>query len=171
MVAFIASLIITAALCGIVLLVAKRREPGKPMTWGEAYLAAVFMFLVMLMIYGVVPNQWLQWADKDLGWRSDKLGIPTGPLPFKHHTILAGGIGWPTSIFGWNYTDAPASSGRILLNAQILRDIVAATIYIVFLVAQCWAWLVWQKRGKKPVAKPELTSAYGRPLAKAGATS
>ena len=40
-------------------------------------------------------------------------------------------------------------TGRILINYQAIRDIVAAVIYIVFLGGQMCLWSVWQKRGRK----------------------
>ncbi|HEV7888205.1 MAG TPA: hypothetical protein VGO92_11655 [Acidimicrobiales bacterium] len=151
MVSFLASLIITGVLIAICLRVAKRRAPGTPLTWGEAFVASAFLFALMLMIYGVVPDQWLRWADGGLKWRSDKIGIPTGPLPFKDHLLFPNGI----SFFG---------RGRIIITAQVLRDIVATGIYVVALVGQIIAWLWWQSRGKKPVQPAIATSAYGRPL-------
>ncbi|HZQ26721.1 MAG TPA: hypothetical protein VFA94_03380 [Acidimicrobiales bacterium] len=154
MVSFIASLIITAVMLAIVFRVAKKRAPGTPVTWGEAFVAAVFLFALMLMIYGVVPDQWLRWADGGLKWRSDKIGIPTGPLPIggKQHLLFPHGI----SFFG---------RGRIIVSAQVLRDIVATLIYVVFLVGQVVGWLWWQNRGKKAAQQPAIeTSAYGRPL-------
>jgi hypothetical protein len=153
MVSFIASLIITAVMLAIVLRFAKRRQPGRPLTWGEAFVAATFLFALMLMAYGVVPDQWLRWADGGLKWRSDKIGIPTGPIPVgKHHLLFEDGL----SFFG---------RGRILLTAQVLRDIVATLIYVVFLVGQCVGWLWWQNRGKRATERPAIaTSAYGRPL-------
>jgi hypothetical protein len=151
MVSFIASLIITTVLIAIVGLAAKRRTPGTPLTWGEAFVAAAFLFALMLMVYGVVPDQWLRWADGDLAWRSDKIGIPTGPLPFKNHLLFQHGI----SIGG---------RGRIIITAQVLRDLIATGIYVVFLVGQIVAWLWWQNRGKKSTQPALATSAYGRPL-------
>ncbi len=47
---------------------------------------------------------------------------------------------------------------------QAVRDIIAAGIYIVFLVIQIVMWLQWQKRDQKKPGRDELTSAYGRPL-------
>jgi hypothetical protein len=161
MVSFAASLIVTGVLVAIVFRFAKKRAPGTPLTWGEAFVAAVFLFALMLMIYGVVPDQWLRWADGGLKWRSDKVGIPMGPLPFggKNHLILENGLK-----FG--------DRGRIIITAQVLRDIIAAGIYIVFLVLQIIGWLWWQNRGKKPARPAIETSRYGRPLlrkAEAGA--
>ena len=79
MVAFVASLLITVAH-------GRRRRarapgaarPARPLTWGEAFVAATFVFALLFMAYGVVPHQWLAWADNELGWRNDKLGIPSG---------------------------------------------------------------------------------------------
>ena len=147
MVAFLASLIITGIMCWVILLVAKRRAPGTPMTWGEGFLAGTFMFALMLMLYGVVPNQWLLWADNELGWRSDSIGVPT---PFARL--------WPEGLtfFG---------RGRITITAQVVRDIIAAGLYIVFFAGQLAGWLWWQKRGKRTAPAPAIeTSAFGRPL-------
>lgn len=151
MVAFLVSLIITLVMCGIILMVGRRRRPGDPLTWGEAFVAATFMFTLMLMMYGVVPNQWLAWSDNELGWRSDSFGIPT---PFGR--LFEDGIS-----FG--------GRGQIIITAEVVRDIIATTIYIVFFVGQLMGWLWWQKkRGRRPAgATPQIkTSAFGRPLAR-----
>jgi hypothetical protein len=160
MVSFIVSVIVTAILIAIVVRVARRRKPGTPLTWGEAYLAGTFMFGLMLMIYGVVPDRWLRFADGDLRWRSDKIGIPVGGLGVgswhlfkKPYLLFPHGV----TIFG---------RGRIIITAQVLRDAVAAGIYVVFLIVQVLAWLWWQNRGKKPAQPAIETSAYGRPLLK-----
>jgi len=152
MAAFIASLLITGVMVGIVLYAAKRRQPGQPLTWGEALLAGTFVLAVMLMIYGVVPDRWLRWADGDLKWRSDKVGIPTGPLPFHHHLLFEHGV----YFFG---------RGRLLVTAEVLRDVIESLIYGVALVGNLLVWSWWQKRAQRRAAVPELeTSAYGRPL-------
>ncbi|MDQ1444384.1 MAG: type transport system permease protein, partial [Acidimicrobiaceae bacterium] len=157
---FTASLLITAVLVGVAVRVGTRRPPGTPLTWGEAFVASTFLFALMLLIYGVIPDQWLRWADGGLKWRSDKIGIPMGPLPFggKDHLLFDKGIE-----FG--------GRGRIIITAQVLRDIVAAGIYVVFLVGQIIAWLWWQGRGKKPVQPAIETSAYGRPLLRKAETA
>ncbi|MGH9157715.1 MAG: hypothetical protein ACRD1K_18205 [Acidimicrobiales bacterium] len=149
MVAFFVSVIITGIMCAVILVVAKRRPPGTPMTWGEAFLAATFMFALMLMLYGIVPNQWLLWADTELGWRSDSFGIPT---PFGR--LFVEGI-----TFG--------GRGRVLISAQVIRDIIVTGIYIVAFVGQLAGWLWWQKRGRRTAAVAKVeTSAFGRPLVK-----
>lgn len=148
MVAFIASLIVTVLMVLVVVAVAKRRQPGTPLTWGEAFVAGTFVFGLLFLLYGVLPDRWLLWADNELGWRSDSYGIPS---PFGR--LFEDGI----TFFG---------RGRILINAQTIRDIIASGIYIGGLALNFWMWMWWQKRGRRP-ATPELeTSAYGRPLVK-----
>ena len=146
MVAFIASLIITALMVAVIVLVARRREPGTPLTWGEAFAAGTFVFGLLFLLYGVVPHQWLAWADNELGWRSDSIGIPT---PFGR--LFEDGL-----TFG--------GRGRVLITAQSVRDVIAAGIYIAGLGVNFWMWLWWQKRGRKPATAELPTSAYGRPL-------
>ena len=149
MVAFLVSVFITGIMCAIIVAVGRRRSPGTPMTWGEGFLAATFMFALMLMIYGIVPNQWLLWADTELGWRSDSFGIPT---PFGR--LFESGI-----TFG--------GRGRIMISAQVIRDVVATLIYVVGFGGQIAGWLWWQKRGRKPAPVGTVeTSAFGRPIVK-----
>ncbi len=147
MVALIASIVITGAMVGAVVVQARRRLPGTPLTWGEAFVAGIFLFTLAFMAYGVVPHLWLTFADSELQWRTDSMGVPT---PFGR--LWEGGI----TFFG---------RGRIMINAQVIRDIIATLIYGVALVGNFWAWLWWQKRGKR-VEVPELVSTYGRPLKK-----
>lgn len=151
MVAFISSLVITFLMIGITLYVGARRPPGTPVTWGEAFVAATFMFALLFMMYGVVPDRWLAWADNELGWRSDSIGVPT---PF--------GRLWENGLefFG---------RGRLIITAQVVRDIIASGIYIVFFVGQLAGWLWWQKsRGRRPAPTADAgevkTSPFGRPI-------
>jgi len=153
--AFIVSLVVTGLMVAVVIIVGKRRPRGTPVTWGEAFVAAVWVFALLLMIYGVVPGRWLRWADGELKWRSDSIGIPVGPFHFlgnKENVLFGDGI----TFYG---------RGRILVTKEVLRDIVASLFYIVFGLGQIFMWLWWQKRGTGKPATPELeTSAYGRPL-------
>ena len=142
MVAVAFSLIATIVLSALVPLYARRRPAGTPLTWGEAMVAAVFVFFLMFLIYGIVPHQWLAYADNELGWRKDKIVFGPGDLIDK----------WlPFTV-----------------TYEVVRDIIATVIYGVGLGGQIALWMIWQNRGKeKPRELP--TSAYGRPLVKPGA--
>jgi len=146
-VAFVVSMILMFLMIGICLWVGKRRPPGAPFTWGEAFVAGTWVFAIMLLAYGVVPHQWLTLADNDLLWRADKLMVG----------ISSAGIVWG------NGADDLGGTGRIIVNYQAIRDIIAALLYIVFLAGQVWLWSIWQKRGRtKP--EVEVASAFGRPV-------
>lgn len=144
-----ASIVILIVGIGICLAVGRRRPPGAPLTWGEAFVGGTFVFALMLVAYGVIPNQWLKYADNELLWRSDKLLV----------AISAKGVKWgqQAKTFG--------GTGRILINYQAVRDAIAAVFYIVFLGGQIALWSAWQKRGR---TRPELepSSVFGRPIVK-----
>ena len=147
MAAFVSSLMIVVVGISISWLSARRRPQGTPLTWGEAILAGSFVFALMIVAYGVVPHQWLNFADNELLWRRDKIlmGISSAGIKIGAAAKSMGG------------------SGRVLVTYQALRDTVAATLYIVFLGAHMVLWSKWQKRGR---GAPELepTSRFGRPL-------
>ena len=72
----VALVVSTLALIGGILLVfavGRRRPPGTPVTWGEAFLGGTFIFALFVLAYGIVPHQWLTFADNQLLWRADKL--------------------------------------------------------------------------------------------------
>ena len=141
MVAFLAALLATVVLTAAVMAYGKRRPVGTPLSWGEAMAASGLVFFIIFLMYGVVPHQWLAWADSELGWRSDK--ILAGPETIATKSI---GVAFP-----------------ITITYEALRDAVAAGIYIVGLGAQIALWTKWQNRGKNKPKEIE-TSAFGRPL-------
>jgi hypothetical protein len=133
---------------GVCLAVGRRRPPGTPLTWGEAFVGGTFVFALMLLAYGVIPHQWLKYADNELLWRSDKLLL----------AISSKGVqmGQKAKNFG--------GTGRIIINYQAIRDVVAAGFYGVFLGAQVKLWSAWQQRGRKAEVPAEVSSVFGRPV-------
>jgi hypothetical protein len=143
MVAFVIALLIGVAGCAGVIAYGRRRPQGSPLTWGEAMAAATFAFFLFLWWYGVIPHQWLAWADNELAWRPDK-------------TVLG-----PGDIL------EPDRFVPFTISYQTIRDIIAAAIYGVGLALQIVMWAVWQGRGR--VREPAtVTSTYGRPLVRRG---
>jgi hypothetical protein len=145
-VAFLVSFFGAIALTLLVIPFGNRRPVGKPLSWGEAMLASVYAFGVMFLAFGVAPHQWIDHADKNLGWTKDK--IIYGPF----------GILKPQTAGGWN---------PITLQYEAVRDIVVVLIHVVFfgLIIFIWGW--WQKRGQRATTTTEVaTSSYGRPLVK-----
>ena len=150
MVAFVLSILIAVAITGGIVAYAKRRSVDTPTTWGEAMVGSLVVFFLMFWVYGVVPHQWLTWADNELNWRVDK--ILEGP----------GGIFRSQQDGGWS---------PIRLTYVVLRDLIAVGIYIGALGANIALWSMWQKRGDAQVDKAPERSAFGRPLVKEGAQS
>ena len=147
MVALLVSTLALIAGIALVFAVGRRRPPGTPVTWGEAFLGGTFIFAMFLLAYGIIPHQWLTFADNQLLWRPDKLMLG----------ISGDGVKLGAAAKGLSGT------GRIIVNAQAVRDMVAAGIYIVFLVIQVYLWSAWQKRGRK-APEVELSSRFGRPV-------
>jgi hypothetical protein len=148
--AFVSSIIVTILMVAICLYVGARRPIGTPVTWGEAMVGGTWVFGIMLLVYGIVPHQWLNYADNELLWRPDKLLVG----------ISSAGVVWGTDAKDLGGT------GRILINYQAIRDIVATVIYVVALGGQMVLWSIWQKRGRKKPGDVEEASRsrFGRPV-------
>jgi len=127
--------------------VAHRRKPGTELTWGEAMVAATYVFFVLFWLYGVVPHEYLNWADAELAWRPDKNVI--GPEA------------------SWQWWNGLWTAIPITINKQIFRDLIAVIIYGVGLGGFIWGFGFWNKRAAVAAAATktvEQTSPYGRPL-------
>ena len=137
--AFLLSWLVLFLGAGVVVLYAKRRPKDAPLTWGEAMVGALFAFFLMFVAYGIMPHQWLTFADNSLHWRKDKLLY--GPHNVIHNWL------------------------RFTISYEAIRDFVAVGLYLAALGVQIALWSMWQHRGQeKPKELP--TSAYGRPLVK-----
>lgn len=146
-VAFTLSVVVAVVLNGAIVAYMRRRKVGTPVTWGEAMFGAMIVFFLLFWIYGVVPHQWLAWADNELNWRADKLFV--GP----------GGI-----------LKAQAQGGSLpfTITYVVIRDVVAVAIYGIAIGGNVAMWSMWQNRGKAKAAKPAEISTFGRPLVREG---
>ena len=137
MVAFVTGWVVFFAGMAVAIRVMRTRPVGEPLTWGEAAIAATFVFGMMLLGYAIIPNQWLQWADNELNWRADS-------------------IAYNLEFFG---------RGKITVTKQVIRDFVVLAIYGFMLGLNVVMWSVWQKRGKRKAEAAAIQpSAFGRPL-------
>jgi hypothetical protein len=145
--AFLFSFIVTTALALLAVPYAKRRPAGTPFTWGEAMVASVWTFGLMFLAFGVVPHQWIDHADKDLGWNKTK--ILYGPFDILKPKALGGNF-------------------PMTLQYEAIRDVIVVVIHLWFFGLIIYLWMMWQNRGKKAAAKSAeiATSAFGRPLVK-----
>lgn len=141
MVAFATSLIIGLLALVPLAIMMKRRRIGSPLTWGQAMVAAQWSFFTMFWWYGVIPHQWLTWADNELNWRRDKVWHGPGNLLDKLP-------------FDMNYL--------------IARDFLVVFLYLGVIGLNAVLFAAWQNREKTKKTTTELArSEYGRPLVKA----
>jgi hypothetical protein len=143
-VAFIFSFVLTTALSLVAIPYSKRRPKGTPTSWGEAMLASMYVFFVLFLAFGVVPHQWIDHSDKNLGW--DKSKVVYGPFDLLKPKALGG-------------------SFPFTIPYEAIRDIIVVVIHLYFFGLLIFLWSYWQKRGQT-TSKEVATSTYGRPLVK-----
>jgi hypothetical protein len=141
-VAFLAAVLLTV----VAIPYGKRRPIGSPLTWGQAMLAATYVFAVFFLAYGIVPHQWLTHEQNQLNWRADRIWIG--------HNSAAEVLSTPLMPFDVTF--------------QALGDIIVVGIYGFFLSLQIFIFSWWQNRGRAKPAAELPTSTYGRPLVRKG---
>lgn len=147
MVSFITSIVVLGIMCGVAAYVAWLRPQDQRPTWGEGMIGAAWFFGILLLMFGIVPDQFIRWADA-MEWNTDAFFYDDGT-----HEILGEVI-------------------RFDISMQAVRDVIVVIIHVVFLVILPPAILKWQKRGparslgEKTVEEP--VSDFGRPLVREG---
>jgi len=143
---FLFSFFLSTGLALLAIPYAKRRPVGTPVSWGEAMLAAVFVFGVMFVAFGVVPHQWISHSDSDLLWTRQRIIYGPGdilkPKAFGGH--------FPTT-----------------LTYEAVRDTVVVLIHVWYFGLIIFLWGKWQNRGQVKTTEV-ATSTFGRPLVKRG---
>lgn len=148
MVSFAGSFLVSIVGVVGILLYGRRRPIGAPLTWGEAIGAATIVFALMFWAYGVVPHQFLVWANNELRWTPSKKIFTVGQ---------------------WEIFNAPFPP--FTMDAEKLRDLVVVVLYGFYLTMHVALFALWQDRSKRAEkrAQRELApSSYGRPLVKQG---
>ncbi len=142
--AFLFSFVVTTAMSLVVIPIGQRRKFDRKATWGEAMLGSAYIFMVLFLAFGVVPHQFIDHADKELGWRRDKLVY--GPF-----NILK--------------SDTVGGSFPITISYEAIRDIIVVVIHVFYIGLMIYLFSWWQKRGLV-TTKEVVSSSYGRPLTK-----
>jgi hypothetical protein len=143
-----------AVLLGLILLAGfgfVLRQPRRQTeaTWAGSMALAILVFAAMLVGYGVIPHEWLTFADSILQWDDDH--------------------------FVWRHGDL----GGLLFfdfTKRSLRDVVVVGIYGFVLTSNVAIMSQWQRRPKgeppaetvavEPTARPAGISRFGRPLSR-----
>ncbi|HEX6420211.1 MAG TPA: hypothetical protein VFZ77_17050 [Acidimicrobiales bacterium] len=123
MVAFICTILVGVAGVAAVVAYGRRRPVGAPLSWGEAMAAAVFAMFLFLWWYGVIPHQWLTYAEGELSWRPDKIVLE------------------------------PNSFQPLTITYKTLADVIAVVIYGVGIALHIGLWAVWNDRSKRKAAE------------------
>ncbi len=114
---------------------------NQKMTWARATVAAFIAWIELVVIFAIVPSEWLNFAQTDLDWSSQRVALTIPP--------------W--LVLGNN----------VELSYAMLKDSISMGYHIVMLGAGAVFALELQKMYKgKPASaeKPEPKSPYGRPL-------
>lgn len=118
----------------------------KKMTWARSAIGAFLFTSLSIILFGIIPNQWLTYTQAVWEWTPQKLWI----------TI-------PSGLIGGN---------EVSLSAAAVKDIVSGTYVVVAIVALGAAMIAYQRRDEiianraKKKEAAEGVSAYGRPLQK-----
>jgi len=138
----------------------KPKRADDPATWAQVVLGAMFVWFMFAIGYGVIPHEWLTFANSYLNWDSSFFVLRR-------------------SQFAHNLPPFDVSRDKV-------ADAIAALIYVVVLGLNVYFFAAWQKR---TVAEPatvdrdeeaptpitggtrfsrfrreKRTSAYGRPV-------
>ena len=143
MVALVTSILITGLMIYGIVAYGQRRTTDRPTSWGEAMVGATYIFMLLMLVFGVVPDRWVRLTDNEWGWSVERMLFTEGQF-----------------IDGDPITFPP-----MRMDLKKLSDIVVVVEHIVALAGLPFLWLWWQKRDeKKPVDEP--VSDFGRPLMK-----
>ena len=125
---------------GLTLAFLFRRE----MTWARASLGAMLFSALMMIIYGVVPNQWLSLTQGELEWTSARIAVT---IP-----------------------KALVLNNDVSISLAAIKDAVVGGYVAVVTGAIAVAMYQWQEREKKRKSgpPPQPVSAYGRPVTRIG---
>lgn len=110
-------------------------------TWSRAAFAAFLTWAEFVMLWGIVPSEWLNFAQTDLDWGPTKTALA---LP-----------SW--LVLG----------NEVNISMAVIKDAISGGYYMVTLgVAIVFAYKLQGIHTDRPKEAPELVSPYGHPLVK-----
>lgn len=118
---------------------------NQKMTWARATVAGMITWLALVFFFGIVPSEWLSFAQTDLDWSGQRVAVTIPAILVLGNTVE---ISW-----------------------AVVKDSISMGYHLVMLgVAAVLALQVQKiKEGRPASAVPaEKKSPYGRPLVKGG---
>jgi hypothetical protein len=84
---FFISLLLCVIAFAIFMWLKERPKSELPATWAQSMGGALAVFAMILLVYGVVPHEWLTWCDSKLGLREDRIMLSTRPVKITGRTV------------------------------------------------------------------------------------
>ena len=84
---FFISLLLCVVVGVVFMWLVRRPKSELPATWAQSMLGAMAVFAVFLLVYGVVPHEWLTWADSGLKLREDRILLDTWAIDFSGRAL------------------------------------------------------------------------------------
>jgi hypothetical protein len=114
---------------------------NQKMTWARALFASFVTWVELVLLFGIVPSEWLNFAQTDLDWSSQRTAVAI-----------------PTWLILGN---------EVNISWAAIKDSISMGYHIVMLGAAAVFTIQLQKMRQGPPASAETTqprSPYGRPL-------
>lgn len=118
---------------------------NQTMTWSRAMFAAFLAWVELLLLFGIVPSEWLNLAQTDLDWSSQRVALTIPPFLMLGNEV---DISW-----------------------AVVKDLISTGWHLVMIPAVAiFALQVQRMYDGRPASadKPEPKSPYGRTLVKGG---
>jgi hypothetical protein len=115
------------------------------LTWARALFGAFLAWIELVMLFGMVPSEWLNLAQTDLDWSSQRVALTIPPA------LMLG--------------------NEVEISWAVVKDMISTGWHLVMIPAVAIFALQVQRMydGRPAIAeKPTKTSPYGRPLVKGG---
>jgi hypothetical protein len=117
---------------------------NQKMTWARATVAALIAWVTLVFFFGMVPSEWLNFAQTDLDWSGQRVALVIPP--------------------------ALVLGNDVEISFAVLKDSISMGYHIVMLGAAGFLAIQIQKikegRPASAAAPAEKKSPYGRPLVK-----
>lgn len=115
---------------------------NQKMTWARATVAAFLAWVELVILFGIVPSEWLNLSQTDLDWSPQKVAFTIPPW------LVLG--------------------NDVQISFAALKDAISGGYHMVMLaVGAVFAYKIQDIGKPRPAAaKPEKKSPYGRPLVK-----
>lgn len=114
---------------------------NQKLTWARAAFAGFIAFMELILIFGMVPSEWLNYAQTDLDWSAQRVALTVPPILVLGNTVE--------------------------VSYAVLKDSISMGYHLVMLgIAAVFTLEVQKIRLGRPASadRPEPQSPYGRPL-------